>query len=422
MRRVVITGIGAMLPCGDDALMAWNDVLNCRSWVKKNVKFDVSDYKSQVCAAVYLDESVLQKYNFLISQKEQKHLDDVEFVSLVAGYHAMEDSGLLLEKENDNFDGSKFGTFVTSGIGGIKKIQETSRVLFEKSNSRISPFFLPSSLINLCASNLAIKFHLLGASMSHVSACASSTHAIGEAYLNIRCGRLSGCLAGGSEMAVCELGVGGFDAMKALSSKYNSNPSVASRALDADRDGFVMGEGSVVLVLEELEHAKQRDAKIYCEIVGYGASCDAYHITSPDPEGKGASMAMKNAIEDAGIDLSAIDYINLHGTSTPVGDVAEINAIKKTFQGHANKVAISSSKSVTGHLLGASGALEAMFCAKSLETQTLIPSANIENLDECCSDMNVIRTAVKSKINYAMSNSFGFGGTNGSLIFKKYEN
>ena len=418
MRRVVITGCGSMLPCGDNKEVAWNDVLSCSSWGRKNQKFDVSSYKCQVCAGVYLDEEIYDKYGFLVSVKDRRHLDDVEYVALIASYNAMKDADLL---DNEDIDKTKFGSFVSSGIGGIKTIQDTARNLIEHGNRRISPFFLTSSLINMCAGNVALKFGLKGSSFSYVSACATSTHSIGEAFLSIRSGRLTGCLAGGAEMAVCELGIGGFDAMNALSTKHNENPEVASRALDKDRDGFVMGEGSVVLMLEDLEHAQKRGAKIYCEVVGYGTTCDAYHITSPDPEGNGACRAMQQAIVDAGITEDKIDYINLHGTSTPIGDVAEIKAIKKTFGDHAYKVAISSSKSVTGHLLGATGALEAMLCAKSLEQQILIPSANIENLDEECNGMNVITKASKSNINYVMSNSFGFGGTNGCLVFKKYE-
>ena len=418
MKRVVITGCGVLLPCGDNVSVAWSDVIKCNSWIRRNQKFDVSNYKSQICAGVYLTDELYEQYDFLVQAKDRRHMDDVEYIAFVAAYNTMKDSGLL---EDANFDKTKFGTFIASGIGGIKTIQKTAKTLIEGGNRKISPFFLTSSLINMCSGNVAIKFGFRGASLSHVSACASSTHAIGEAFFNIRCGRLTGCLAGGSEMAVCELGIGGFDAMNALSTSYNDNPSVASRALDKGRDGFVMGEGSVVLMLEELEHAKRRNAKIYCEIVGYGASCDAYHITSPDPDGNGASQAMNSAISDASISVSDVDYINLHGTSTPLGDAAEIKAIKKTFNEHYHDVMISSSKSVSGHLLGATGALEAMLCAKSLDEQVLIPSANIENLDECCNDMNVITTSEKSSIKYAMSNSFGFGGSNGCLIFKKYE-
>ena len=272
----------------------------------------------------------------------------------------------------------------------------------------------------MIAGNVALKFGLKGISLSHVSACATSTHSLGEAFNYIRNGRLKGCLAGGSESAICEIGVSAFDAMGALSSNFNDNPSRASRALDRDRDGFVMGDGAVVLVLEELEYAKQRGAKIYCEVAGYGASCDAYHITAPNPTGEGASRSMKNAVVDAKIKPEEIDYINLHGTSTPLGDVAEITAIKNTFTDSYKKVAISSTKSVTGHLLGATGALEAMFCVKAIENQEVPMSANVENLDDACEGMNIVLKKTKMNVDYAMSNSFGFGGTNGTLIFKKY--
>ena len=418
MKRVVITGCGCILPCGDDVNSAFESVLNCNSWIKKNEKFDVSTYKSKVCAGLYLNDEIYNKYNFLADAKDRRRLDDVEYIALIASYNAMVDSGLI---DNQAINKDRFGTFVSSGIGGIKTIQDTTKVLIEKGNRRISPFFLTASLINMCAGNVSLKFGFNGPSIAHVSACATSTHAIGEAFNYIREGKLDGCLAGGAEMAVCELGIGGFDAMNALSSKFNDTPELSSRALDKDRDGFVMGEGSVVLMLEELEHAKKRNAKIYCEIVGYGASCDAYHITSPDIEGKGASKAMQNAITDAKIDITDVDYINLHGTSTPAGDAAEISAIRKTFGTNATNVAISSTKSITGHLLAATGALEAMFCAKSLEQQVLIPSANIQNLDEKFADLNIVMEKKPSKINYALSNSFGFGVTNGSLLFKKYE-
>ena len=343
-------------------------------------------------------------------------MDDFEYIAIIASYNALKDANIVEKKEYIE----NCGVFVSSGVGGIRTVQENAKSLFEKGNSRISPFFFPSTLINMCAGNIAIKFGLKGKNISHVSACASSVHSIGEAFNNIKYGKLDLCLAGGSEMSICELGVGGFDNMNALSSKYNDAPEKASRPLDKNRDGFVMGEGSVVLVLEELENAKKRNAKIYCEIVGYGASCDAYHITTPSPNGEGAKKSMENAIKDANIEAEKIDYINLHGTSTQAGDIAEINAIKDVFKEHSKKVSISSSKSITGHLLGASGALETMLCAKSIEQQILIPSANIEELDDCCKDMNIVFKKQQADINYVMTNSFGFGGTNGSLILKKY--
>ena len=418
MKRVVITGIGCITPYSDNVEENWQSILNGKSWIKKNTKCDVSNFKSKVCSQVNLTEEIVDKYKDFISLKDKRRLDDTEYVALIAGYNASIDCNL---SSISNEDKEKIGTFIASGVGGIKTIQETAKNFFTKETTKISPFFLPASLTNMCCGNLAMRLGIKGASMSHVSACASSTHSIGEAYNYIKSGKMIGCFAGGTEMAICELGVGGFDAMHALSTKYNEEPAKASRALDKDRDGFVMGEGSVILMIEELEHAKNRKANIYCEIVGYGASCDAYHITSPDPEGKGAIIAMKNALEDANITANKIDYINLHGTSTPIGDIAEINAIKKLFKEDINKVAISSTKSITGHLLGATGALEAMFCCKTLKEGIVPPSINIYNLDENCAGLKIIQKASKSDIKYALSNSFGFGGTNGCLIFKKYE-
>ena len=417
MRRVVITGCGCIVPGGNDILSVWDSILNGASWIKKNLKINTDDLRSKVCSSVTIDEAILEKYDSVVGAKDKRRMDDVEYVSLIASYNAMQDCGLL---DNENFNKENFGTFIASGIGGIKSIQDCAQTFLEKGYRRISPFFLTSSLTNMCAGNVAIKFGLQGASMAHVSACASSTHSIGEAFNYIRSGRLDGCLAGGSEMSVCEIGVGGFDSMHALSSNFNDTPEKASRPLDKDRDGFVIGEGSVILMLEELEHAKRRNAKIYCEVVGYGATCDAYHITSPRPDGKGAGRAMQLAINDANISVNDIDYINLHGTSTQLGDIAEISAIKDIFSKHAYEVPISSTKSITGHLLGATGALEAMICAKSCQEQILPPSINIQNLDENCQGMNVIQKATKHDIKYAMSNSFGFGGTNGCLVFKTY--
>ena len=416
MKRVVITGLGCCVPSGDSVSGAWNTATEKKSWIKVIDSFDVSHLKSKVASMVDITTELQEKYDFLISAKERRRIDNFEYIATIASYKAMEDSGLL-DKE---FDKDGFGSFIATGVGGIKSMQETISQYYTSERKRISPFFLPASLANMCAGNVAIKFGLKGPCMAHVSACASSTHAIGEAFTHIREGRMTGCLTGGSESAVCEIGVSAFDAMNALSSSFNDNSAKASRALDKNRDGFVIGEGSVVLVLEELEHAKNRGAKIYCEVVGYGASCDAGHITAPDPEGKGAGKAMQIAVKDASITADKIDYINLHGTSTPLGDKAEITAIKNVFGEHSNKVAISSTKSITGHLLGSAGALEAMFCAKAIEEQILPPSANIDELDEVCEGMNILTNKTKTDVNYTTSNSFGFGGTNGCLIFKKY--
>ena len=434
MRRVVITGCGALTPRSDDVDGAWGSILSKQSWIGNITKFDASQMKSRVCGEVKITDELVEKYSKLISVKERRRMDDGGYVAVIAAFNALSDAGLIdktkLQAEGENvfnlqnndchYDTNRIGTFITSGIGGIKTIQEGVITLHEKGPRRISPFFLPAALVNMSAGNVALKFGLKGATMTHVSACASSTHSIGEAFEYIRNGKLDACVAGGTEMAVCEIGVAGFDAMNALSTKYNDNPAKASRALDKDRDGFVMSEGSVVLVLEELEHAKARRAKIYCEIAGYGASCDAHHITAPDVEGCGASRAMEIAIADAGMTVGDIDYINLHGTSTPMGDICEIKAIQNTFGEYANKVAISSTKSVTGHLLGATGALEAMFCALAIKNQVVPPSANIENLADECAGMNIVQEAKQQEINTTLSNSFGFGGTNGCLVLKKY--
>ncbi len=434
MRRVVITGCGALTPRGDDVESAWGSVLSKQSWIGNITKFDPSQMKSHVCGEVKITDELVEKYSKLISVKERRRMDDVEYVSVITAFNALSDAGLIdktkLQTEGENvfdlqnngcpYDTNRFGTFIGSGIGGLKVLQEGIITLREKGPRRVSPFFLPAALTNMSAGNVALKFGLKGATMTHVSACASSTHSVGEAFEYIRSGKLDACVAGGTEMAVCEIGITGFDAMNALSTKYNEMPAKASRALDKDRDGFVMSEGSVILVLEELEHAKARGAKIYCEIAGYGASCDAHHITAPDAEGRGASRAMEIAIADANMTAADIDYINLHGTSTPMGDICEIKAIRNTFGAHANKVAISSTKSITGHLLGATGALEAMFCALAIKNQIVPPSANIENLADECAGMNIVQEAKQQEINTTLSNSFGFGGTNGCLVLKKY--
>ena len=433
-RRVVITGIGVLTSAGNFD-NSWGSVLGKKSWVKKNTKFDTTNFKSKVASFIDIDEDLIKSYEQIISIREMRRMDDVSYIAIISAYNALIDAGFLPNNAccNDGrillnafnhvmqINTDKFGTFVSSGIGGIKSFQNGVNALLTKGEKYVSPFFFPSVLSNMSAGNVALKFGLTGTTMSHSSACATSTHSIGEAFNYIRDGRLDYCLAGGSEMSICEIGVAGFDAMNALSTSYNDKPELASRPLDVDRDGFVMGEGSAVLVMEELETALKRGAKIYCEVAGYGASCDACNIVAPHPEGKGASSAMSMALKDAELKPENIDYINLHGTSTKLGDIAEITAIKNTFKEHANKVAISSTKSITGHLLGTAGAIEAIFCIKALEEQIIPPSINIFNLDESCKNMNIITEPTKQNINATMSNSFGFGGTNGCLIFKKYD-
>ena len=433
-RRVVITGLGACTSAGN-VIASWGSVLNKKSWVKKNTKFDITNFKSKIASFVNINDELIKSYEQVISLKERIRMDDVSYIAIISAYNALIDSGFL---QNDAYceDGKillknfnqitsintdRFGTFIGSGMGGVKSFQNGVKLLSCRGEKCVSPFFFPCVLPNMSAGYIALKFGLKGATMSHSSACATSAHSIGEAFNYIKEGKLDYCLAGGSEMSICEMGIAGFDAMNALSTACNDSPELASRPLDVDRDGFVMGEGSAILVMEELEMALKRGAKIYCEVAGYGASCDACNIVAPHPEGKGASSAMSMALKDAELKPENIDYINLHGTSTKLGDVAEITAIKNTFKEYASKVAISSTKSITGHLLGTAGAIEAIFCVKALEEQIIPPSINIFNLDESCKDMNVVTDATKQDINVTMSNSFGFGGTNGCLIFKKYE-
>ena len=432
-RRVVITGLGAFTSAGD-VIQSWEAVLNKKSWIKKNTKFDASYFKSKIASFIDINEEVIKSHEHIVSIRERRRMDDVSYIALISAYDALVDAGFL-QKNTPCIDGrillnninknkqinlDRFGTFIGSGIGGTSSFQNGVKALLTKGEKYVSPFFFPSVLSNMSAGNVALKFGLTGTSMAHSSACATSAHSIGEAFNYIKYGKLDYCLAGGSEF-ICEIGVAGFDAMNALSTSYNETPELASRPLDNDRDGFVLGEGSAVLVMEELEAAIKRGAKIYCEVVGYGTSCDACNIVAPHPEGKGASSAMSMALNDAGLETSNIDYINLHGTSTKLGDIAEIKAIKNTFGEHADKVAISSTKSITGHLLGTAGAIEAIFCVKALEEQIIPPSINIFNLDDNCKGMNIITEPTKMRINATMSNSFGFGGTNGCLIFKKYE-
>ena len=433
-RRVVITGLGAITSAGN-LPASWKSVINKKSWIRRNTKFDTTDFKSKVASFVDINDDFIKLNEQVVPIRERRRMDDVSYIAIISAYNALIDAGWLPNDASCN-DGKmllnhfnqtlsvntdRFGTFIGSGIGGIKSFQNGVKALLTKGEKYVSPFFFPSVLSNMSAGNVALKFGLTGTTMSHSSACATSAHSIGEAFNYIKEGKLDYCLAGGSEMSICEIGIAGFDAMNALSTSYNDTPELASRPLDVDRDGFVMGEGSAVIVMEELETALKRGAKIYCEVAGYGASCDACNIVAPHPEGKGASLAMLMALKDAELKPENIDYINLHGTSTKLGDVAEITAVKNTFKEYASKVAISSTKSITGHLLGTAGAIEAIFCIKALEEQIIPPSINIFNLDDSCKDMNIITEPKKQDINATMSNSFGFGGTNGCLIFKKYD-
>ena len=409
-RRVVITGIGAITPIGKNANETWEGIKNKKCGIDKISAFDTLGYKTTLAAEV-------KNYNpeEYFDVKQAKRLDRSSQFAIISAREAFKDSGIT--KENTDFN--RVGIFVSSGIGGLITIQNQCKIYFEKGHSRVSPMFIPMSIVNMPAGNIAIELGLKGESMSIVTACASSTHSIGEAYKTIKHGYEDVILAGGAEACICEIGITGFENMKTLS---NSNDiSRASIPFDKERNGFVMGEGAGILVLEELEHAKKRKAKIYGEIIGFGATSDAYHITSPSPDGEGGARAITRAIEDAKIKPEDINYINAHGTSTTLNDLTETLAIKKALGKASKNVLVSSTKGNTGHLLGAAGAVEAIFSIKAIQSQLVPPTINYKVTDEEC-DLNLVTNELKeAKINIVMSNSLGFGGHNSSIILKKYE-
>ena len=409
-RRVVITGLGAIGPIGNNVEELWEGIKTNKCGIDKITLFDTSTFKTKLAAEV-------KNYNPLdyFEAKQAKRLDRVSQFALIAAREAFKDSKMT--EENTDFD--RVGIFVSSGIGGLITIQNQCETNMQKGNNRISPMFIPMSIANMPAGNISIELGLKGESISIVTACASSTHAIGEAYRNIKAGYEDAIVAGGSEASICQVGIGGFENMKALSN--SEDPNRASIPFDKERTGFVMGEGAAILVLEELEHAKKRGAKIYAEVVGYGATSDAYHITSPEPNGNGGAKAMVRAIKDAKIEPEDIDYINAHGTSTHLNDSIETLAVK-TALGEASKtVKISSTKGNTGHLLGAAGAIEVIISVKAIEDSLIPATINYKIPDEEC-DLNVVpNNNIKQEVNTVMSNSLGFGGHNASVIFKKYE-
>ena len=408
-KRVVITGIGTICPIGNTVDEMWKSIKENKCGIDKITAFDTENFKTKVAAEVknYNEENYFEL-------KEAKRLDRVSKFAVIAAREAYNDAGLTLE----NTDHNNIGVFVGSGIGGFETMQTQIGNNEVKGNKRVSPMFIPMRIANMPAGNVSIDLGLKGESMSHVTACASSTHAIGEAYRTIKHGYEEVILAGGTEAAICTASIAGFENMKALSSAENKDR--ASIPFDKERNGFVMGEGAAVMVLEELEHAKKRGAKIYGEVIGYGASSDAYHITSPDPESKGAIRAMKRAIDDADIKPEEIEYINAHGTSTHLNDVGETIAIKEVFGDYAKEIKVSSTKGNTGHLLGAAGALEAIICTKALEESLIPATINYNVPDEEC-DLNVVPNEnIKQDLKIVMSNSLGFGGHNGCIILKKY--
>lgn len=414
-RRVVITGLGAITPIGNDVEELWKGIEENKCGIDNITLIDTTNFKTKLDAEVKnFDE---EKY---FDAKQIRKLNRVSKFAMVAAKEAMKDSKIT--KKNTDFD--KIGIFVSSGIGGLDTIQEQCKANFEKGNKRVSPMFIPLAIANMPAGNVAIDLGLKGESISIVSACSSSTHSIGEAYRTIKNGYEDVIFAGGTEASICEMGVAGFENMKALSSSQDKTR--ASIPFDKERAGFVFGEGAGVIVLEDLEHALKRNAKIYAEVVGYGATSDAYHITSPDPTGEGAARAMERALEDAKIQMKDIDYINAHGTSTSLNDSTETKAIKKVLEDEGcldtvkENLLVSSTKSNMGHLLGAAGAVEAIVCVKAIENSLVPATINYKVKDEEC-DLNVVPNKnIKKDLSYVMSNSLGFGGHNASIIIKKY--
>lgn len=407
-RRVVVTGLGCITPIGKNVEETWNGIENGVCGVDTMKLVNPETFKTKMDAEV-------KDYNphDYFDVKQARRLDRSSQFALIAAREAFADSGI----SEENTDFNNVGIFVSSGIGGLITIQNQCEVNLEKGHNRISPMFIPMSIANMPAGNIAIELGLKGESVSIVTACASSTHAIGEAYRTIKHGYEDVILAGGAEASICEVGIGGFENMKALSSATDKNR--ASIPFDKERSGFVMGEGSGILVLEEYEHAKKRGAKIYGEVIGYGATSDAYHITSPCPDGAGAVNAMNRAIKDAGILARDIDYINAHGTSTHLNDSCETMAIKKVMGEDWNNVLVSSTKGNTGHLLGAAGGVEAVICSMALENRIVPPTINYKVPDLEC-DLNIVQNEViKKDLNVVMSNSLGFGGHNASIIFRK---
>ena len=407
-RRVVVTGLGIVCPVGNSVKEAWSNIQAGMSGITRITRFDASPFASQIAGEV-------KKFDVstVLSAKEARRVDIFIHYGIAAAAEAIKDAGLAANPH----DAERIGVNVGSGIGGLPLIEDTHKAYIQGGPRKISPFFIPGAIINMISGNLSIMYGFKGPSLAMVTACTTANHCIGDSARLIEYGDADIMVAGGSEACVCALGVGGFSAARALSTR-NDDPSTASRPWDTDRDGFVLGEGAGVIVLEELEHARARGANIYCELAGYGVSADAHHITAPCEDGEGAARGMVNAMRNAAINLDEVDYINAHGTSTPLGDLAETIAVKRCFGDHAKKLAISSTKSSTGHLLGAAGAVEAVFTVMGMKDQVAPPTINMFNQDPQCDLDYVPNTARQMKIKVAMSNSFGFGGTNGTLVFR----
>ena len=410
-RRVVITGLGILSSLGNEIEKVWDSILKGKSGVSNITSFDTSNNETKFAATI----ENFQVENYL-DKKEIRRLDPFIQYGLVAALDCIEDSGI----NNSEYDPNKIGVSVGSGIGGLKTIEDNSNLLQKKGPRKISPFFVPGSIINMVSGYISIKTGFMGPNISIASACSSASHSIGYSFRNIQHGDADIMLTGGAEMATTPLGLTGFNSAKALSTR-NEDPLAASRPWDKDRDGFVLGEGAGCLMLEELGHAKKRGAKIYGEIIGFGMSSDAFHMTAPPDNGRGAALSMNNALIDSKLNSEDIDYINAHGTSTPAGDIAETLAIKKVLGEHSKKLIVSSTKSMTGHLLGAAGAIEAIFSLLSIRDNISPPTINLDNPDELC-DLNYSANKPSEiNISKSISNSFGFGGTNATLVFSDIE-
>lgn len=419
MRRVVVTGMGMVSPLANGVLPTWNKLLNAESGINAIENFDVSDLPAKIAGQVPMGEGEgLFNFDDYVTPKERRRMDDFIVYGLAAATEAIADSGWTADEDEDRW---RTGVMIGSGIGGLPEIQKGSVIVEKSGIRRLSPFFIPASLINLVSGHVSIKYGFQGPNHAVVTACATGAHAIGDAARIIALDDADVMVAGGAEAACCRLGMGGFSQAKALSTSYNDNPSEGSRPWDEGRDGFVMGEGAGIVVLEELEHAKKRGAKIYGEVIGYGMSGDAYHITAPASDGNGGYRAMQASVKRAGINVEDIDYINAHGTSTPLGDEIEHGAVKRLLGAHYKNPTMSSTKSAIGHLLGAAGAVEAIFSLLAINNNVVPPTLNLHNPSEGC-DMDLAPLQAKEReVNIALSNSFGFGGTNASLIFKGFK-
>jgi len=410
-RRVVVTGLGMVSPLGVGVEKNWEMACEGKSGIGPITKFDASPFSSRIAGEVtdFRSEDWMDK-------KQTRHFDIFIHYAVAAARMAMEDSGLKIDSNNSH----RIGCVMGSGLGGLEMLEHYHKILLDRGPRRISPFFIPGMIANMAPGQIAIEFGAKGPNISIETACAASAHAVGESFRMIREGIADAMLTGGAEAVVTPLALGGFCSMRALSTR-NDEPEKASRPFDADRDGFVMGEGAAVLILEELEHALERGAQIYAEVVGYGMSADAYHVSAPEPEGEGAISAMRMALQYAGLNLTDLDYINAHGTSTKLNDLSENKAIKALFGEHAYKLAISSTKSMTGHLLGGAGGLEAAFTVLTIKHGIIPPTINYETPDPECDLDYVPNQARKAEVKVAMSNSFGFGGTNACLVFKAFQ-